>query len=698
MELNKTLLKAYINKEDKEGLDNIIIITDNKGLQTNLMADICTLYFENDINFIGELKNLLQENLEQLKDIVFLPLMKKDNNNTFALEFNSTFLNIKIDVDAWRLKKGKSDTYYLQNDNELIKNITDFAVNRGYYITGIKELDQKEQRTSMNFDNMVILTDNLGTKKSLENIGFNPKLSNNNFDNFKNKKVIIVNSEKETAEQLLKYCFSLKVINTIITSEEEFVNLIIKSKEKLPNWVKVNDKGSYKLNQDLLAQQYINNKNLIQVLNMDKLDTYIYENGVYKLVTKDFIKKDLSSYIPNGLANNMFISDAVNMVSNRAPLIKFEELNADEKIINFKNGIYNIDEDKLYPHSPDIYSTIQLNCNFNREAKGDKWKIYMVDLCTDTLTGNVDTEKINHLQLWGGLTISNIPMYKPKACLCLFSKNGDTGKSVFLNVLIALLGADNTSTIPIQDLSKSFALSGVYGKRANIVGDQKATALQDSSIFKQFTGGDLLDIEFKGKTRFSFRHNGGLLFACNTLPYITDDKGTHIYDRLHIIPFNNVIPEKDRKPNLINELKEELEYIAIWYLRGLKQFIKNGYKIPRCTASNQAVENFRENNDHLYSFLINNYEITRNPKDRIVKIELEEHYLKWCEEEEIPEKAIISKRGFKNIMLDSYNVGTMQANDGKRYYKGLKYKIIDNAEQGEEIEQEAKEIFSQQKL
>ena len=695
MKLNKTLLKAYATKEHKEGLDNIIIITDNKEIQKKLMTDVCSLYFENDINLTRELKELLQKNENKVKDMVFLPLMKKNNNSIFALEFNSTFLNIKIDVDAWKLKKGKSDAYYLQNDNELIKNITDFAVNRGYYLTSNEKNINDDELLN---NNIVIIVDNNGTKKSLENIGFNAKLLTNNFEKFKSKQVIIVNSKKEIAEQLLKYCFSLKIINAIITNKDDFVNLLKKSKEKLPNWVKVNDKGSYKLNQDLLAQQYINNKNLIQVLNMDKLDTYIYENGVYKLVTKDFLKKDLSSYIPNGLANNMFISDAVNMVSNRAPLIKFEELNADEKIINFKNGIYNIDDDKLHPHSPEVYSTIQLNCNFNREATGEKWQKYMIDLCTDTLTGNIDTEKIKHLQLWGGLTISNIPMYKPKACLCLFSKNGDTGKSVFLNVLISLLGTDNTSTIPIQDLSKNFALSGVYGKRANIVGDQKATALQDSSIFKQFTGGDLLDIEFKGKTRFSFRHNGGLLFACNTLPYITDDKGTHIYDRLHIIPFNNVIPEKDRNPNLINELKEELEYIAIWYLRGLKQFIKNGYKIPRCTASNQAVENFRENNDHLYSFLINNYEITGDAKDRVVKTQLEEHYIKWCEEEEIPEKAIISKRGFKNIMLDSYNIGTLTNSKGTRCYKGLKYKIIDNAEQGEEIKQEAKEIFSQQKL
>ena len=69
---------------------------------------------------------------------------------------------------------------------------------------------------------------------------------------------------------------------------------------------------------------------------------------------------------------------------------------------------------------------------------------------------------MEHLQLWGGLTISNIPMYKAKASLCLFSKNGDTGKSVFLNILIALLGQENTSNIQIQDLAKPFATSGIY--------------------------------------------------------------------------------------------------------------------------------------------------------------------------------------------------------------------------------------------
>lgn len=708
MEFNKKMLTIYtkeLGAVGKEGLARIILVTDNRELQQALVSDVCTLYYENTEEHTEALRSLLLEFEDKLKKVVFCPIMNKDNNLSFIEHFNTTFLDITIDIDAWQIRRNKSNDYYILNVNELVANVQDFAIKRGYFVTSKEELEEKEA----NLNNFLLLVDNEGTKKSLKELGFNCELLNlDQLNRYKSKNIILINNnDKEIATSLINYCFTLKVINISIMDKESFVNQITKAKAILPSWVKQSDpsKEIYKLNQDLLAVQYINNTNLIQVLNMDKQDSYIYDKGVYKLVTKEFIKKEIGEYIPTGKANNSFVSDCVNMVHIRARLVKFEELNADENIINFKNGIYNIEKDILEPHNPSVLSTIQINCNYkmyeveNIEYIGLKFKKYIYDLCTDALTGELDQEKMQHLQMWGGLTISNIPMFKTKACLCLFSKNGDTGKSVFLNLLNILLGQENTSNIQIQDLAKPFSTSAIYGKRANIVGDQKATVLQDSSIFKQFTGGDPLNVEFKGKTSFSYLHKGGLLFACNSLPYISDDKGTHIYDRLHIVPFNNVIPLEQRNPNLLSELiSEELDHIAMWLMVGLYDFIEAGCKIPKCKASIEVVERFRENNDHLYSFLINNYEITGNAQDRVVKTELEEHYLKWCEEEEIPEKAIISKRGFKNVMQDSYNIGIIRDSKGFRYYKGLKIKIIDSIEQGEQVEKEVKQIFAQQKL
>ena len=694
MNLNQTLLKAYATKESKDELDNIILITDCEPLRKALASSICTIYYNDDVEHINNLKNVIKSLENDLKGHIFIPLMCKRLKEHFLLRFNE--LNIKIDPDGWKIKNNHTDDYFLLNEQELIKNVTDFAIKRGYYITQLEEKNINDNQVLSN--NTLIVVDNEGTKKSLKNIGFSAVTISNNLKKYKSKQVVLVNSNKETGNKILKYCFSLNVINTTITDKTAFVNFLKNSKKIYPSWVTMNDKGNYKLNQDFLATQYIETNNVIQVLNIDKLDTYIYDKGAYKLITKDRIKKDIGDYVPTGLASNKFISDTVAMVSNRAKLINFEELNADENLINFKNGIYNLETGKLQPHSPSIYSTLQLNANFGTMKKVSKWQAYLETLCTDKLTGIIDYEKMEQLQLWGGLTISNIPMYKVKASLCLFSKHGDTGKSIFLNTLIALLGQEHTATTQIQDLAGQFAMSGLYGKRANIVGDQKATTLQDSSIFKQLTGGDYIRAEFKGKTPFSFKYTGGLLFACNTLPYISDDKGNHIYDRLHIIPFNNVIPIEQRNPNLLNELKEELDHIVMWFMAGLIKFVNNGYKIYRCKASVDAVEHFRENNDHLYSFLINNYEITGDAKDRVVKTQLEEHYIKWCEEEEIPDKAIISKRGFKNIMQDSYSIGVIKDSKGYWHYKGLKAKVIASIEQGEEVEKEAQQIFTQQKL
>lgn len=266
-----------------------------------------------------------------------------------------------------------------------------------------------------------------------------------------------------------------------------------------------------------------------------------------------------------------------------------------------------------------------------------------------------------------GLILSNVPVYETKRCLILYSSLGNTGKSVYLNIITHLLGIDNTINIPIQKFSDNFALSGAYGKRAIIVGDQQSDNINDSSVFKQLTGGDNVEIEFKGKTKFSYKFKGGILIACNNLPNFKDDKGGHIFDRLCIVPCTNVIPKEKRNGNLFNELLEEIDLIFMWALQGLRRLIKNEFRFTECAITEEVKIDYREQSDTLFNFINDTYTISEDKKDRIKKTEFESDYIEWCRQNE---RTPVNKRNIKDRMS---KIGCpLLKSDGEWYYQYLK--------------------------
>ncbi|MFR1062307.1 MAG: DUF5906 domain-containing protein [Enterocloster sp.] len=71
------------------------------------------------------------------------------------------------------------------------------------------------------------------------------------------------------------------------------------------------------------------------------------------------------------------------------------------------------------------------------------------------------------------------------------------------------------------------------------MGDQTGSEIKDSAIFKQLTGGDAVQVEQKNKQPYSYIYPGGIVIACNNLPGFADDKGSHIFERLCIVPCIN---------------------------------------------------------------------------------------------------------------------------------------------------------------
>ena len=139
--------------------------------------------------------------------------------------------------------------------------------------------------------------------------------------------------------------------------------------------------------------------------------------------------------------------------------IEANRLNADSNIINFANGLLHLDTLTLHPHTPAIYSTIQIPCSWNPQALSSP----VFNNFLHTLSnGDKSVKKL----LWEyiGYAVSNIPGYKCKQALILYGA-GNTGKSQYLSLLEKLIGPENYCSMSLQQLEMRFGTSALWGKR-----------------------------------------------------------------------------------------------------------------------------------------------------------------------------------------------------------------------------------------
>ena len=91
---------------------------------------------------------------------------------------------------------------------------------------------------------------------------------------------------------------------------------------------------------------------------------YVYTNGYYKLVSDNEMKAFIKQYIPYQLRKSRDINEVYLDLITEMKFVNYEDLNSNEDIINFQDGILNIRTMEFMPHSPDIYSTIQIPAKY----------------------------------------------------------------------------------------------------------------------------------------------------------------------------------------------------------------------------------------------------------------------------------------------------------------------------------------------
>lgn len=357
-------------------------------------------------------------------------------------------------------------------------------------------------------------------------------------------------------------------------NEEELEKLFIKY-DVFPR-IKVEIKSNKKGYKHVIDRGKPNNYGLAKLLS-EETNSYFFTESTTEIIWR----YNNGAYYPNGrkYIKNMLTEILGNIATGyvkREVLGHIEDMNyldlqdclLPKNMINLNNGLYDLNTDKLLPHSHKYMFLNKLAVNYDKNAKCPK----IMNFFNDVLFKN----DMPVIQEWFGFNLYHEHFLK-SALMCVGV--ADTGKSTLLNILTEMLGQKNTSSVTLQTLcDNQFASSELYGKLANICSDISNLSLRQSGVFKTATGRDKMRGEFKFHNPFVFYNNAKLSFSCNAIPDCSDDSDAYI-GRWVIVEFVSVHNPKDKEtnPNLINELitQEELSGLLNWSIKGLKRLRKN---------------------------------------------------------------------------------------------------------------------------
>ncbi len=473
----------------------------------------------------------------------------------------------------------------------------------------------------------------------------------------KNKKVI---------EDIEEQNEDLTIIQTQLESIK--INNDIEDANWLEYYIDKHGNLIRKVNCPKLAQFIRNNLNYIFVRNNAKSNIlrYFYIDGYYKLVSDDEVRGLIKLCIPLEWQKTKDINEVLNLLYTDMKFVPIEKLNADENIINFNNGVLHLDKLELKPHSPNYLSTIRIPCNYKKDVPVPETHYF--DNFMHVLTnGNVGVKLL--LLEFMGVIISNIRGYRMKQALFMIGP-GDVGKSKLKVFLTSLIGQENCSSIDLRMLEKQFSKIQLLNKRLVGTNDMSYMSVSELETFKQATGGDPINAEFKGENGIDFIFNGVMWFCGNQLPKFGGDKGDWTYNRIVVVECNNVIPEDKRDSYLDDHLLEEKDYIVSLCIKALKKVIDNKFKYDIPDVCKLAKDRYKVDNDSFLSFYeecIVERDINKPINDCCTKGKIFEVYKAYCKDNN--KNHFNTKKEVKQMLETLGKAETTFANGGNVYYK-----------------------------
>jgi len=119
--------------------------------------------------------------------------------------------------------------------------------------------------------------------------------------------------------------------------------------------------------------------------------------------------------------------------------------------------------------------------------------------------------------------------------IMILRDGGSTGKSPIFNTLAKMGGRRFACSLTQQSVDSQFWGSTVFGRRLALIPDTNNSRWLMTSKIKQLSGGDTVNVEFKGQTPFCWKPNIRFIISCNCILEIDLSQKNQL-DRVLYIP------------------------------------------------------------------------------------------------------------------------------------------------------------------
>ena len=299
----------------------------------------------------------------------------------------------------------------------------------------------------------------------------------------------------------------------------------------------------------------------------------------------------------DAFAEKHFKPDCTNQKSSefrqKVKRAYFRKIKQRPRMVNFENGTFDIDKNKLVPHDGDYGFKHVLNYSYNHEASAPRFDKFLDDItCGD---GDLKEQLLEA----AGYAISGDEPWLQKAFLLI--GDGANGKSTFLKVIQELFPAEARSAVSPRQFPDPKDRYPLKDSLINISEEMPKKSLLDSSDFKLLVTGDETTFRQIYGYPETTHTRAKFFFTANELPRLSD-LSHGLLRRLVVLPFEARFDESNKDPYLANKLMHERPGIFNMCLSAYRRLCER-QELTKSDRAEAAKREFEEFQDHMGEFL-----------------------------------------------------------------------------------------------